>query len=186
MEDWQIPIMEAMAELVGRSRGDVLEIGFGRGVSAELLQRTGVRSHTVVECNPAIIERFHRWKANYPNRDIRLLPGRWQDVLDPSSRQYDGAFFHTYPLDEQEFVDQVVRSTTFGEHFFATAAALLRQGGVFTYLTNEIDSLSRPHQRSLFRHFREISVRVVNGLNLPEDVQDSWWANSMVVVGATK
>ena len=46
MEDWQIPLMRVMAAHVAQAHGDVLEIGFGRGVSAELIQQIGVRSHT--------------------------------------------------------------------------------------------------------------------------------------------
>ena len=51
MEDWQTPLMKAMARHVTESHGDVLEVGFGRGVSAELIQRLGVASHTIVEPN---------------------------------------------------------------------------------------------------------------------------------------
>ena len=37
MEDWQTPLMRAMAERVTAARGHVLEIGFGRGVSASFI-----------------------------------------------------------------------------------------------------------------------------------------------------
>ncbi len=39
MEDWQTPLMQAMARHVTETHGDVLEIGFGRGVSAEFIQQ---------------------------------------------------------------------------------------------------------------------------------------------------
>ncbi len=61
MEDWQIPVMRAMVDAVCAGRGEVLEIGFGRGVAADFIQQLGPRSHTVVECNDSVIERFHRW-----------------------------------------------------------------------------------------------------------------------------
>lgn len=185
MEDWQIPVMEAMARIAGETGGDVLEVGFGRGVSAELLQRHGVRSHTIVECNDSVVERFHAWKAGRPDRDIRLVHGRWQDTVD-QLEEYDAVFFHTYPLDEAEAVEQVARSVTFAEGFFPTAAAHLRAGGVFTYLTNEIDSLSRAHQRLVFRHFRRMTLEVVGPLDLPADSRDDLWGDSMVVIGAVK
>jgi guanidinoacetate N-methyltransferase len=184
MEEWQVPLMRAMAEVATASHGDVLEIGFGLGVSAGFIQELGVRSHTVVECNDSVVERFHAWAAGYPGRDIRLVHGKWQDTVD-QLRQYDGVFFHTFPLDEQEYIETAVNSVTFAEHFFPTAASVLRPGGVFTYMTNEIDSLSRAHQRLLLRHFRSFSVRV-QPLELPADVRDTWWADSMVVVGAVK
>ncbi len=185
MEDWQIPVMQAMAEIVTESHGDVLEVGFGRGVSATMIQEAGVRSHTIVECNDDVVERFHRWREQYPEREIRLIHGRWQDTLEQFG-SYDGVFFHTYPLNEEEYVEHVVRSVTFAEHFFPTAAGHLRQGGIFTYLTNEPDSLSRAHQRLVFRYFREFMLRQVAPLALPEESRDDLWGDSMVVIKAVK
>jgi guanidinoacetate N-methyltransferase len=185
MEDWQIPLMEAMAQIVSETRGHVLEVGFGRGVSAELLQQAGVKAHTIVECNPSVIERFHDWRGRYPDRDIRLVAGKWQEVVD-QLELYDGIFFHTYPLNSEEYLQYVVRGVTFAEHFFPTAAAHLRPGGVFTYFTAEIDSFSRAHQRLVFDYFKEFTLRIVDHLPLPPNVNDSWWIDSMVVIRAVK
>lgn len=185
MEDWQIPLMRAMAEGVTRSHGDVLEVGFGRGVSADFIQEGGVRSHTIIECNDSIVGRFDEWAAAYPGASLHMAHGLWQDVL-PTLGLFDGVFFHTYPLNEADILEQIGDSATFAEHFFPHAAAHLKEGGVFTYLSNEIDSLSRTHQRLLLRHFRSISLQVVGELHLPEQVHDAWWADSMVVVQAVK
>ncbi len=185
MEDWQIPLMETMAQTVSETHGHVLEVGFGRGISAELIQQAGVKAHTIVECNHSVIDRFHTWRSRYPDREIRLIPGKWQDVVDQLT-MYDGILFHTYPLNHEEYLVYVVRSVTFAEHFFPIAAAHLRPGGVFTYFTAEIDSFSRAHQRLVFRYFKEFTLRVVSGLPLPQDVKDSWWVDSMVAIKAVK
>ena len=185
MEDWQTPVMEAMARAVTETHGDVLEVGFGRGVSATLIQDAGVRSHTIVECNDEVVGRFRRWRERYPGRDIRLVHGRWQDTTDHLGA-YDGIFFHTYPLTDEEYAEHVVRSVTFAEHFFPTAAGHLRDGGAFTYLTNEVDSLSRAHQRLLLRHFRAFTLSLVSPLAIPEDSRDDLWGDSMVVVRAIR
>ncbi len=185
MEDWQIPVMRAMAEAVGTTRGEILEVGFGRGVSAGFIQQIGVSSHTIVECNDYIVARFEAWRAEYGHRDIRLLHGRWQDVTNRFAT-YDGIFFHAYPLSEEEFIDEVVKTTTFAEHFFPFAVKHLKAGGVFTYLTNEMDSLSRAHQRLLFDHFESFSMQRIDGLSVPEETTDTLWGDSMVVVKAMK
>jgi guanidinoacetate N-methyltransferase len=184
MEDWQRPLMEAMAAVAARSSGDVLEIGFGRGVSASLIQQHGVRSHTIVECNDSVIARFERWREPFADRDIRMVPGLWQDVIDTLG-DFDAVFFHTYALDEDEAVELLAGSITFAAHFFSTAAAHLRAGGVFTYLTNEIDSIGRAHQRLLLEHFRTFTAQRVP-LTLPPDVRDAWWADSMIVIEAVR
>lgn len=185
MEDWQIPVMRAMARLVTETHGDVLEIGFGRGLASEFIQEEGVRSHTIVECNDTVVDRYHAWAERHPESDLRLIHGRWQDVIG-QFEQYDGIFFHTYPLNEDEYVEHVAHSVTFAAHFFPTAAAHLRDGGLFTYLTNEADSLSRSHQRLLFRYFTSFKLEKVAPLDVPDDSRDALWGDSMVVIQAVK
>ncbi len=185
MEDWQTPVMKAMAKNVTENHGDVLEIGFGRGVSSTFIQEHVVKSHTIIEANPKVVERyFNPWKQLFPGADIHLFQERWQDCINRLNT-YDGIFFHAFPLNEQEFFEYILKSVTFAEHFFPVAAKLLKSGGVFTYLTTEIDSLSRRHQRSLFQYFSSL-VLSVEPLCIPDDTKDFWWANSMVVIKAVK
>jgi guanidinoacetate N-methyltransferase len=184
MEDWQIPLMQAMANSITASKGDILEIGYGRGISAAMIQDRGVKSHTIIECNDDVVARYSQWKNTLPDSDIRLVHGLWQSTID-SLGLFDGIFFHTYPLDEDEYMTYVHGSTTFAEHFFAVASAHLCKGGTFTYMTNEIDSLSREHQRLIFQHFSSFTLQIVP-LSMPSDVKDTWWADSMAVVKAIK
>ena len=185
MEEWQEPLMKIMARQVAGPGKDLLEIGFGRGVSATMIQDIGVRSHTIVESNAfSVREHFESWRVRYPDREIRMVEGRWQDVRDQLD-VYDGIFFHAFPLNEQEFIDHVVESATFAEHFFPEAARMLREGGAFTYLTTEIDSLSRRHQRALLKYFLSIHLSVEK-ISPPTDTRDTWWADSMVIVKAVK
>ncbi|MEM7587773.1 MAG: AMP-binding protein, partial [Acidobacteriota bacterium] len=184
MQDWERPYMKDMARVVTASGGDVLEVGFGMGISATYIQELGARSYTVIECNDDVIDRFERWRGDYPDRDIRLLRGRWQDVTDQLGR-YDGVFFDTYPLDEAEFLDAVQHQITFAENFIPVAASCLREGGVFSYYSNEIDSLGRRHQRLILEHFRSFEVSVTRDLAPPADC-NYWWADSMVVIKAIR
>jgi guanidinoacetate N-methyltransferase len=185
LEDWHIPLMRAMSRAVSETRGDILEIGFGRGLAASFIQENRPRSHTVIECNDSVIRRFFEpWRKQYADRDIRLVRGKWQDVIGRLGN-FDGILFQTYPLNEKEFTDYLSRSITFAEHFFPTAAAHLNGGGAFTYLTHEIDSLSRRHQRLIFQFFRSVTLNVER-LQLPADCKDLWWADSMVVARAVK
>lgn len=185
MEDWQIPVMAAMAKQATASHGDILEVGFGRGVGSDFIQQETVRSHTIIECNDGIVERFHTWRAKRPDADIRIGHGMWQDVL-PTLGDFDGIFFHTYPMSETEYVDQVVRASTFAEHFFDAASRHLRPGGVLTYLTNESDSLSRAHQRAVLGRFSSISLSMLRNLDIPQNTRDALWVPDLVIVAATK
>ncbi|MCZ6887430.1 MAG: hypothetical protein O7H39_02960, partial [Gammaproteobacteria bacterium] len=68
MEAWQVPLMQAMAEVVTETHGAVLEIGFGRGIASTMIQKLGVQSHTIVECNDSIVARFEKWRTHFPDR----------------------------------------------------------------------------------------------------------------------
>jgi guanidinoacetate N-methyltransferase len=184
MQEWERPLMKAMAEVTAGTHGDVLEIGFGMGISATYIQKCGVRSHTIVECNAGVAQVFSAWKRQYPEQDIRLIAGKWQDVTDQLGN-YDGVFFDAYPLSEEDFIEHVINDVTFAEHFFSAASKCLRPGGVFTYYSNEIDSFSRTHQRRLLKFFKSFSLSVVEKLSPPPDC-NYWWADSMVVVKAVK
>ncbi len=184
MQDWERPLMKRMAQIAAESHGDVLEVGFGMGISATYLLEMGVKSYTVIECNDDVVKHFQEWRRKYPHANIRLLHGKWQEVRDQLNT-YDAIFFDTYPLNEEEYLQYVINNITFAEHFFPTAAAHLREGGVFTYYTNEIDSFSRRHQRLAFKYFHVLSLEVVKSLEPPPDC-DYWWADSMVAIKAVK
>ena len=81
MEDWQTPLMRVMAEYVSASHGDVLEIGFGRGVSATFVQEHGVKSHTIIEVNDHSVDHhFRPWRRRYAEcehpTDPQTMAGR--------------------------------------------------------------------------------------------------------------
>ncbi|WP_299102871.1 class I SAM-dependent methyltransferase [uncultured Winogradskyella sp.] len=185
MEDWQIPLMKAMAKAIAEDGGDILEVGFGRGISADMIQEHPIDSHTIIECNDLVIEQhFKPWKSKYTAKNIRLVHSLWQDCIDDLGL-FDGIFFHTYPLNEDEYMQYVNASITFAEHFFHHAAKHLKPGGSFTYFSNEIASLSREHQHMLLKYFSSFSVHIIP-LDMPTDVKDTWWADSMVIIKAVK
>lgn len=180
MQEWERPLMEAMVDIATAHHGDILEVGFGMGISAELIQQRGVRSHTIIEANADVLLRAQDWRAARPHSDVRLIDGRWQERaagLGP----FDSVFYDTYPASDEELAR--LTQTPFSSDFFPVAAELLRAGGVFTYYSNEVDSLSRWHQRRLLDHFDRFSVSVIRGLRPPDDCH-YWWAPTMAVVTA--
>lgn len=185
MEDWMVPLMSAMVEEVAAPGKSILEIGFGRGVSSDLIQERGVGRHVIIECNPSVLERCDRWKERYADRQIEIVRGRWEDTIS-SLGKFDGIFFHTYPLSEDEVYERVHQSSTFAEHFFDTAMDHLVEGGRFTYMTSERNSLSRGHQRALLKRFSRVQLRLLEGLVPPPDTRDAMCWQETVVVAATR
>lgn len=186
MQDWEAPLMRAMAEIVTESHGDILELGFGMAISATYIQEFGCKSYTVIEYNDGVVEHFKKWKEQYPGRDIRVIHSRWHDAVDQlEAETFDGIFFDTVPTNEEEYMREVIDNVVMAEDIFPAASRLLRKGGVFTWYTNEIDSFSRRHQRLALKYFSSVAVSVVKPLAPPEDCH-YWWADSMVACKAVK
>jgi len=93
MMDWEHDLMSGSAAYVTENGGDILEIGFGMGISAGYIQSHSISSHTIVESHPQIIAKAQSWAADKPN--VSIVTGSWYDNLDILST-YDGVFYDTY------------------------------------------------------------------------------------------
>ncbi len=119
--------MKAMARIATESQGDVLEVGFGMGISASYIQERHARSHTIIECNQRSHESICQWRQRFPDVIFVLWKADGRTWRTPS--EVDSVFFDTYPASEAEFEESVVNSITFAEAFIPVAAKLLRPGG---------------------------------------------------------
>ena len=92
MMSWEDPIMKRSAEFICESKGDILEIGFGMGICADYIQAQNVKSHTIIEMHPQVIERLKTWASDKDN--VILIESDWYKVKNISG--YDGIFFDTF------------------------------------------------------------------------------------------
>ena len=120
MMSWEDNIMKASADYVCENGGDILEIGFGMGISADYIQANNINSHTIVENHPQIIERLKTWAQGKPN--VIIIEGDWFDIKDSLST-YDGLFYDT-------FGDENI------DGFKATLLSLMKLGGKATWWNN--------------------------------------------------
>jgi protein arginine N-methyltransferase 2 len=97
MMSWESPIMEASANYICSNGGNILEIGFGMGISANYIQANSINSHTIVECHPQILEKSRVWAADKPN--VTIIEGEWFNIKDSLST-YDGVFYDTFGEDD--------------------------------------------------------------------------------------
>lgn len=93
MMDWEDPLMKASADYICQNGGDILEIGFGMGISANYIQSHPINSHTIVENHPDILPKLREWAQDKPN--VIIVEGDWYDNL-PNLSTYDGIFYDTY------------------------------------------------------------------------------------------
>lgn len=124
MMSWEGPLMEAHADVLCATEGDVMNVGFGMGIIDGFIQERRTRSHTIVEAHPDV--RAHMTRRGWDEKEgVRVEFGRWQDVLPKLAEKgvkFDAIFFDTYG---EEYDDM--------RRFHAMLPKLLRKGGVYSY-----------------------------------------------------
>lgn len=163
MQDWERPIMHALAKEAASNAGHVLEVGFGMGISADYLIQAGCSQYTVIEPHPAVLEQLRTW-AQMQAIPVKVVEGFWEDVID-NLPTFDGILFDTYPVSESETHQKVYLS------FIPKASKHLRPGGIFTFYTGYPDSLPSEHTKLLKEHFSKVEFYHVTKLKLPLDCQ---------------
>jgi len=93
MMSWEDSLMSASAGYVTQNGGDILEIGFGMGISAGYMHSHSINSHTIVENHPEIIPKAVEWASNKSN--VTIVSQSWYDVRN-SLGQFDGIFYDSY------------------------------------------------------------------------------------------
>lgn len=147
MEDWEAGYMKTLASIASSRGGNVLEVGFGLGLSAKAIQASRIERHFIIECHPDVIrkclEDFRDAIIGSSGNRLHILSGFWQDVTPLlADEQFDGILFDTYPLSEKE-----IHSNHFA--FFSEAYRLLKRGGIFTYYSDEAKEFSKRHLEKL-------------------------------------
>lgn len=104
--DWEDQILSASAAYITQNGGDILEIGFGMGISANYIQSHSIDTHTIIENHPDMITKALSWAANKSN--VTIVTGSWYDILQmryvsndgktwqANLGEYDGIFYNTY------------------------------------------------------------------------------------------
>jgi spermidine synthase len=95
MMDWEIPIMKLMSKEVCKFGGDILEVGFGMGISANEIQKHQIKSHTIIEINSGIYDKAKEWSLDKEN--VNIINDDFLNYLKYTTDKFDGIFFDPYP-----------------------------------------------------------------------------------------
>jgi len=117
MMDWEDSLMSASAAYATKNGGDILEIGFGMGISAGYIQSHSINSHTIVENHPQIIPKAQAWASGKSN--VNIVTGSWYNNLNNLST-YDGLFYDTFGDDDFQ-------------QFSSSLSSLVKKGGSATW-----------------------------------------------------
>jgi hypothetical protein len=105
MMQWEKPYMDAIIENLSPS-GDVLEIGFGLGYSANKIQSFNINSHTIIENDPVVFEVLKGWALKQKNK-VNIVFGDWQEILPNLKQKYDSIFFDDAPTSKYNDPEQI-------------------------------------------------------------------------------
>ena len=94
MMEWEKPYMEALVDHL-KPFGDVLEIGFGMAYSASQIQKYDIKSHTIIENDPVVLERLKEWAKSQPHKVI-VIEDSWANALSYIGK-FDTIFFDDAP-----------------------------------------------------------------------------------------
>jgi guanidinoacetate N-methyltransferase len=168
--------MAALADIATRTGGQILEVGFGMGISAGFISaRPNVKRHIIIEANHEVAEVARKFAADASGgRTVLVLEGLWEEVIDRvDDGSCGGILFDAYPLDESEVMNQA--------HFARTAYRKLQPGGHFTYFSDEASGYRPEHFALLLEAgFREnnISHEIIPVLP-PTDCE--YWRNDTIL-----
>ena len=121
MMSWEDSLMSASAAYVTEGGGDILEIGFGMGISAGYMHSHSISSHTIIENHPQIIPKAVEWASGKSN--VTIVSQSWYDVRD-SIGTFDGIFYDTYGDDNMY-------------DFSSSLSGLTKSGTKVTFWNNE-------------------------------------------------
>lgn len=152
MHEWERPLIRRMVEDLKLTPDDrLLEIGFGMGISASILQEFGPASHTIVEPHPHVLMQAERWKSGRAN--IQLHPGYWQQ-LDTRAQRYSAIFFDPFADDMKAVDDENLRFLK-----FAAQSLLGDDGRLALFCIRPV--LPLEYQRVMFEHYRRVEISSV-------------------------
>jgi hypothetical protein len=96
MMEWEIPYMKKCIEKLNPF-GDVLEVGFGMGYSANEIQKYDIISHTIIECDPIVYKKAVEWSKNQKNK-TKIIFGKWENVYKNLGK-FDCFFYDPYNIE---------------------------------------------------------------------------------------
>lgn len=99
-------ITEIHSYVVCQNKGDILDVGFGMGFSANKIYELA-DSYTCIEINPQIYEKALDWAKNKPKATI--LFGNWIDIIPILNKKFDGIFFDTHNDSNSHLAEEYVK-----------------------------------------------------------------------------
>jgi len=169
MHDWEDLMMKKHAEVVCQNGGDILEIGFGMGISADYIQSYDITSHTIIENDKKIYEKLLEWSKDKPN--VKTIFGDW--ITSLPEQKFDGIFRDTWG----EFLGKKV--------FPLKILKVCKVGTIVTFFNNTNDKKTM-YSKTFFKdkniNFYKVDIKIPDYVNyLPNYNRDRYYVPEWIV-----
>ena len=91
---------EKSVEIITQNGGDILEIGFGMGISANSIISKNISSYTCVEINDYIFQNAQSWSNGKSN--VSVIQDSWENFLTTTTNKYDAVYCDFLNWEEYE------------------------------------------------------------------------------------
>lgn len=88
------------AEIITQNGGDILEIGFGMGISSDSIVSKNISSYTCVEINDYIFQKAQNWSNGKTN--VSVIQDSWENFLITTTNKYDAIYCDYLNWEEYE------------------------------------------------------------------------------------
>jgi spermidine synthase len=95
-------------DIITQSGGNILEVGFGMGISADAFYSKNFNTYTCVEINDYIFQNSQNWVTNKNN--VSTLNDSWQNFFETASNKFDVVYCDSLDYDEYEEFYQKVKN----------------------------------------------------------------------------
>jgi len=143
------PLTEIYSHIVCQNGGNVLDIGFGMGFSANKMSELS-ETYTCIEINPQIYETAIQWANDKPN--VEIIFGDWVDVIPTLNKKFDGIFMDTH--DDENY------------RKFEEYASIVSKEGTILSIFNYFDLRDRSELNEYVCKMDSLNfAKVVNGIH---------------------
>lgn len=88
-------------DILSETKGDILDIGYGWGVSSQHFYSKGVKSLTIIEKRKDVYQKAQKWAEDKPN--VHLHFGDWIDIIPSLDKKFDGIYMDTISPKNENF-----------------------------------------------------------------------------------